>query len=108
MYGHPTSTTPNLDKMAAEGLLMTSFYSSSSVCSPSRYSNSNVHVTASTVLGTDNTVIGMSSSVNRGLYLCDICLYRASILTGRYQTRSGVYPGVFTPEDVGGDDHLKL
>lgn len=36
VYGHPTSTTPNLDKMASEGLLMTSFYSSSPVCSPSR------------------------------------------------------------------------
>ncbi|KAL7979786.1 hypothetical protein Chor_008124 [Crotalus horridus] len=35
MYGHPTSSTPNLDRMAAEGLRFTDFYSSSSVCSPS-------------------------------------------------------------------------
>ena len=28
---------------------------------------------------------------------------RAAILTGRYQTRSGVYPGVFNPSDVGGE-----
>lgn len=35
-YGHPTSSTPNLDKMAAEGLRFTDFYSSSPVCSPSR------------------------------------------------------------------------
>lgn len=27
---------------------------------------------------------------------------RAALLTGRYQTRSGVYPGVFNPADVGG------
>lgn len=103
MYGHPTSTTPNLDKMASEGLLMTSFYSSSSVCSPSRY----LSTCPSIVLGTDNTVIGMFSSADRAMCLCDICLCRASILTGRYQTRSGVYPGVFTPPDIGGD-HLKL
>ena len=28
---------------------------------------------------------------------------RAAILTGRYQTRSGVYPGVFNPNSVGGE-----
>lgn len=38
-YGHPTSSTPNLDKMAAAGLRFTDFYSSSPVCSPSRYAN---------------------------------------------------------------------
>ena len=37
VYGHPTSTTPNLDKMAKEGLVFTQFYSASPVCSPSRY-----------------------------------------------------------------------
>lgn len=28
---------------------------------------------------------------------------RASLLTGRYQIRSGVYPGAFTPDDLGGE-----
>ncbi|KAG6924452.1 arylsulfatase A, partial [Chelydra serpentina] len=35
-YGHPTSATPNLDKMAAGGLRFTDFYASCPVCSPSR------------------------------------------------------------------------
>ena len=35
-YGHPTLHTPNLDRMAAEGMRMTQFYSAASVCTPSR------------------------------------------------------------------------
>lgn len=32
-----------------------------------------------------------------------ICLFdRASLLTGRYQTRSGIYPGVLYPGSIGG------
>ncbi|KAM8860968.1 arylsulfatase A-like [Synchiropus picturatus] len=61
-YGHPSSLTPNLDRLAAGGLRFTDFYCSSPVCSPSR----------------------------------------ASLLTGRYQTRSGIYPGVLYPGSIGG------
>lgn len=35
-YGHPTILTPNLDKMAAEGVRFTQFYAGAAVCSPSR------------------------------------------------------------------------
>ena len=35
-FGHPTIRTPNLNRMAAEGLKMTQFYSAAPVCTPSR------------------------------------------------------------------------
>ncbi len=35
-YGHPTIRTPNLDRMAAEGMRFTDFYASETVCTPSR------------------------------------------------------------------------
>jgi N-sulfoglucosamine sulfohydrolase len=37
-YGHPTIRTPNIDKMAEEGLRFTNMYLTSSSCSPSRTS----------------------------------------------------------------------
>ncbi|XP_063053115.1 arylsulfatase A-like [Engraulis encrasicolus] len=61
-FGHPSSVTPHLDKLAAGGLRFTDFYVTSPVCSPSR----------------------------------------ASLLTGRYQTRSGIFPGVLYPGSKGG------
>jgi len=36
--GHPTIRTPNLNRMADEGVVMTQFYSAAAVCSPSRAS----------------------------------------------------------------------
>ena len=35
-FGHPVIRTPNLDRLAAEGLRLTSCYSAAPVCSPSR------------------------------------------------------------------------
>ena len=35
-YGHPTSVTPAIDRLAAAGLRLTAFYTASPVCSPSR------------------------------------------------------------------------
>ena len=36
-YGHPTSHTPNLSNLSANGLQFMQFYVASPVCSPSRY-----------------------------------------------------------------------
>ncbi|MEZ6045647.1 MAG: sulfatase [Planctomycetaceae bacterium] len=35
-FGHPTIQTPNLDRMASEGMKLTQFYSAAPVCTPSR------------------------------------------------------------------------
>ena len=35
-FGHPTIHTPHLDRMAAEGVKLTQFYSAAPVCTPSR------------------------------------------------------------------------
>uniref|UniRef100_H9H5I9 N-acetylgalactosamine-6-sulfatase n=1 Tax=Macaca mulatta TaxID=9544 RepID=H9H5I9_MACMU len=36
VYGEPSRETPNLDRMAAEGMLFPNFYSANPLCSPSR------------------------------------------------------------------------
>ena len=33
-YGNPAQETPNLDRMAAEGMQFMDFYSASAICSP--------------------------------------------------------------------------
>src|SRR3954471_2290547 len=35
-YGHPSIRTPNIDRMASEGMKFTNFYSAAEVCTPSR------------------------------------------------------------------------
>ena len=37
-FGHPTAKDPNLSQLAKESLVMTNFYATSPVCSPSRAS----------------------------------------------------------------------
>lgn len=58
-FGHPTIHTPNLDRMAAEGVKLTQFYSASSVCTPSR---------AALMTGRLPIRSGMCSDVRRVLF----------------------------------------
>ena len=37
VYGEPNRETPNMDQMAAEGLLLPDFYSANPLCSPCKY-----------------------------------------------------------------------
>jgi arylsulfatase A-like enzyme len=58
-YGHPTIRTPHLDRMAAEGMRFTSFYSAAEVCTPSR---------AALLTGRYPIRSGMASSSRRVLF----------------------------------------
>ena len=37
VYGHPAKETPNIDMMAADGMLLPDFYSANPLCSPCKY-----------------------------------------------------------------------
>lgn len=58
-YGHPTISTPNLDRMAQEGTRFTQFYTAASVCTPSR---------AGLLTGRLPVRSGMSSDTRRVLF----------------------------------------
>ncbi len=58
-YGHPTIQTPNLDRLASEGMKLTQFYAAASVCTPSR---------AGLLTGRYPVRTGMASDKNRVLF----------------------------------------
>ena len=37
IFGEPNKETPNLDKMASEGMIFPNFYSANAICSPCEY-----------------------------------------------------------------------
>ena len=37
IFGEPNKETPNLDRMAAEGVLLTDFYTANPLCSPCKW-----------------------------------------------------------------------
>jgi arylsulfatase A len=53
-YGHPTIRTPHLDRMAAEGMRFTDFYSTAEVCTPSRAALLTGRLPPRSGMGSDN------------------------------------------------------
>ena len=72
--GHPTISSPNIDRLARDGLVLTEFYAASPVCTPSR---------ASLLTGQFSVLAGDHSS-----------LLTPHSGSGRLAVRSGMYPGV--------------
>ena len=64
-YGHPQIKTPVLDKMAKEGIRLTSFYSGNTVCTPSRMAL--LTGAYPTRLGWTKGVLGYKISTKQGL-----------------------------------------
>ena len=106
-YGHPTIHTPNLDKMAQEGMKMTSFYAASCVCTPSR---------AGLLTGRYPVRVGMPGNLGPdspgGLSKEERTLAEALKSNG-YRTAAfgkwhlGAVPGYF-PTDRGFDEYLGI
>ena len=75
-YGHPVLKTPNLDRLAREGLRLTSYYAPSALCSPSR---------AGLLTGRTPYRTGIQSWIpeNSGVYLRDAEITLAEVLKNR-------------------------
>ena len=77
LYGHPSSQTPNLNALGSEGIVLTSFYSGSPVCSPSRSvlltgklpSRTGVYCANGTTLGCHGDFTNASSRCCNGVFL---------------------------------------
>ncbi len=64
-YGHPSIRTPVLDKLAADGIRLTSFYSGATVCTPSRMAL--LTGAYPSRLGWEKGVVGYMISTKQGL-----------------------------------------
>jgi len=106
-YGHPTIHTPHLDKMAQEGIKLTSFYVAAPVCTPSR---------AALMTGRYPLKVGLPGNLgpdsNGGLSKEERTLAEALKATG-YRTAAfgkwhlGAVPG-YMPTDRGFDEYLGI
>ena len=74
VFGEPSMETPNLDKMAREGMLFTDFYSANPLCSPCKFGVIDYNIICAIVF---------------------IFLARAAMLTGRLPIRNGFYTSTY-------------
>ena len=106
-YGHPTIHTPRLDKMAQEGMKMTSFYAAASVCTPSR---------AGLLTGRYPVRIGMPGNLgpeSKGGLSKEERTLAEALKSNGYRTAAfgkwhlGAVPG-YMPTDRGFDEYLGI
>ena len=109
-YGSPVIRTPNLDRMAAEGLRFTDFYSGAEVCTPSRTALMTGRYPLRSGMAADRRVLFPNSK--GGLPASEITLAE-SLKTVGYATAHvgkwhlGIHPGS-RPQDQGFDDSFGL
>lgn len=96
-YGHPTIRTPNLDRMAAEGMKFTSFYSAAEVCTPSRAALLTGRLPLRTGMCSDTQRVLFPDSVG-GLQTTEITLAKALKAKGYATTCVGKWHLGHKPE----------
>ena len=111
-YGHPYLKTPNLDKLAKEGVRFEQFYVSGSVCSPSRVAFMTGHYPARHHIHRHlanhghNSVNGMPDWLDPGVETVTRMLQNAGYVTGHFgKWHLGHLPGAPPPGEYGIDEH---
>ncbi len=109
-YGSPVIRTPNLDRMAAEGLRFTDFYSAAEVCTPSRAALLTGRLPIRSGMCGDRRVLFANSE--GGLPASEVTIAEALKVKG-YETQHigkwhlGIHPGS-RPQDQGFDHTFGL
>ncbi len=111
-YGHRTVRTPNLDRLARQGVLFTQFYVNSGVCSPSRSAILTGHFPARHRIHGHlasaelNGRRGMPNFLDAKVPTVTGLLQRAGYRTGHFgKWHLGSGPGAPSPGQYGIDDH---
>lgn len=104
--GQEKFSTPNIDKLAAEGMFFTRHYSGSTVCAPSRSSLfTGLHMGHCPVRGNKVWKEEGDSPLPDSTYMLSELLHDAGYVTGGFGKWGMGYPGsVSAPENVGFDE----
>lgn len=97
VYGNPSLETPNIDRMARDGLVMTDFYTAAPLCSPCKFENITMYrlrryyTFKKTFLGFPNNYLCCCKKIPSRLKTKSVFEARAAMLTGRLPLRNGFY-----------------